>query len=272
MEPTMSAVGKEVRLRRLFHSSNTSVSVALDHAISWGVVPGIENVQQVIENLAPVGPDSFTLVKGAALRCYRQYLGRIPFILKATCFSPFHPAFDTPLATVEEALRMGAEAISVGTTTGGDDQAQLLTNLSQVVRQADQYGLPTVTHIYPKGNLIAESDRYLVKHVAYSARAAAEIGVDIIKTFYTGSPETFGKVIEAAAPARVVISGGTKADSLRQFFQMTHDGMDAGAYGVTYGRNVWQADRPSSVLKALLALVHDRVSVDDAVAIAEADA
>lgn len=271
MEPTMSAVGKEVRLRRLFHSSNTSVSVALDHAISWGVVPGIENIQQVIDDLSPVGPDSFTIVKGTALRCYRRNLGRIPFILKATCFSPFHPAFDTPLATVEEALRLGAEAISIGTTTGGDDQAQLLTNLAQVVRQADQYGLPTVTHIYPRGNLIPDADRYQVEHVAYSARAAAEIGVDIIKTFYTGTPESFSKVIEAAAPARVVISGGTKADSLTQFFRMTRDGIDVGARGVTYGRNVWQAERPRSILKALLALVHDRASVGDAVAIAESD-
>lgn len=270
MEPTMSSVGKEVRLRRLFHSTGTSVSVALDHAISWGVVPGIENIQRVIGELSPVGPDSFTIVKGTALRSYRENLGRIPFILKATCFSPFHPGFDTPLATVEEALRLGAEAISVGTTVGGDDQPTLLSNLAAVVREADRFGLPTVTHIYPKGNLIPTSEQYLVKNVAYAARAAAEIGVDLIKTFYTGSGESFRQVIEAAAPSRVVISGGTKADSLRGFLQMTRDGMDAGAYGVTYGRNIWQADRPAAVLRALLTLVHDKATVDEALAVAEA--
>lgn len=269
MEPTMSSVGKEVRLRRLFHSSNTSVSVALDHAISWGVMPGIENIRRIINELSEAGPDSFTILKGTALRCYETNLGRIPFILKATSFSPFHPAFDTPLATVEEALRLGADAISIGTTMGGDDQAELINNLAQAVRAADQYGLPTVTHIYPKGNLIPKEDQYLVQHVAYSARAAAELGVDIIKTYYTGTGESFQKIIEAASPARVVISGGPKAESLEQFFQMTRDGMDAGAFGVTYGRNIWQAEKPKAVLKALQALVRDRVSVNEALQIVE---
>lgn len=265
----MSSVGKEVRMCRLFHTSGTAVSVALDHAISWGVVPGIERIGAVIDSLATVGPDSFTLLKGTVLRCYEAHLGRIPFILKATCFSPYHPAYDTPLATVEEALRLGAEAISVGTTVGGDDQAELLSNLAAVVREADRYGLPTVTHIYPKGNLIPAADQHLAKHVAYAARAAAEIGVDIIKTFYTGTPESYRQVIEAAAPARVVISGGTKADTTRGFLQMTRDGLDVGASGVTYGRNVWQADRPQAALRALLALVHKSASVDEALAIAE---
>jgi class I fructose-bisphosphate aldolase len=269
MEVSMSSVGKEVRLRRLLHNTNTSVSVAFDHAISWGVIPGIENIRSVISDLAEVGPDSFTILKGTALRCYEEYLGRIPFILKATSFSPFHPAYDTPLATVEEAMRLGADAISIGTTVGGENQPELLRNLGEAVRIADHYGLPTVTHIYPKGEGIPLEDRYKMEHVVYAARIAAELGVDIIKTSYTGSPETFRKVIEAAAPSRVVISGGPKSSSLREFFSMTRDGMDVGAVGVTYGRNIWQGEKPKAILKALLAMVHDKASVDAALQIVE---
>ena len=269
MAVTMSSIGKQVRLRRLLHETNTSVSIALDHAISWGVIPGIEDIRKVIRDLAEVGPDSFTILKGTAMRCYEPFLGRIPFILKATSFSPFHPAFDTPLATVEEALRLGADAISIGTTVGGERQPELIRNLGEAVRIADQYGLPTVTHIYPKGEMIPQEDRYQVQHVMYAARVASELGVDIIKTSYTGSAETFRKVVEAAAPARVVISGGPKTASLREFFTMTRDGMDAGAAGVTYGRNIWQAEKPKAVLKALLALVRDKASVDEALEIVE---
>jgi class I fructose-bisphosphate aldolase len=269
MEVSMSSIGKQVRLKRLMHSSNTSVSVAFDHAISWGVIPGIENIRSVINELAEVGPDSFTILKGTALRCYDEHLGRIPFILKATSFSPFHPAFDTPLATVEEALRLGADAISIGTTVGGELQPELIRNLAEAVRIADQNGLPTVTHIYPKGENIPQEDRYLTKHIMYAARIAAELGVDIIKTSYTGSPESFSKVIEAAGPARVVISGGPKSNSLQEFFSMTRGGMDVGAAGVTYGRNIWQGEKPKAILKALIHMVRNKASVDEALQMVE---
>lgn len=264
----MSVLGKQVRLGRLFNNPSGKILViALDHAIGWGVIPGIENIQETLDTVVSGGPDAVTMLKGTAEKCFSNHAGKVGFILKCTTFAPFHPAYDAWVAQVDEGVRLGADAVAMGVTVGGRDQIDLLQNLGRFTREADMMGMPVATHIYPKGDLIDVSERYSVKNVAYAARAAAELGVDIIKTFYTGDTKSFTKVVKAAAPARVVVSGGPKLDSLEEVFKMTRDAMDAGAAGVTYGRNVWQAGDPVRVMKGLKSILHNNKDVKDAMAI-----
>lgn len=263
-------LGKQVRLNRLFNKKSGRILViALDHAIGWGVIPGIDDIRKTMERIVEAQPDAITMLKGTAKRVFRPYAGSIPFIMKATTFSPYQPAYDTAVAAVDEAVRLGADAIAVGATVCGEHQQQLLSQLGEFVRQADLAGLPTVTHIYPKGNLIPKEDRYKEEYVKYAARAGAELGVDIIKTFYTGDRESYARVIKAV-PTSVVISGGPKLPSLKSVFQMVYDGMQAGAKGVTYGRNVWQADDPVKMVQALKHIIHNDGSVEDAMDIVQA--
>ena len=263
-------LGKQVRLNRLYNEKSGRILViALDHAIGWGVIPGIDDIRKTMEKIIEAQPDAITMLKGTAERVFRPYAGSIPFIMKATTFSPYQPAYDTAVGAVDEAVRLGADAIAMGATVCGEHQQQLLSQLAEFVRQADLAGLPTVTHIYPKGEFIAKEDRYKEEHVKYAARAGAELGVDIIKTFYTGDKESYARVIKAV-PADVVISGGPKLPSLESVFQMVYDGIQAGAKGVTYGRNVWQADDPVKMVQALKHIIHNDGSVADALEIAEA--
>jgi DhnA family fructose-bisphosphate aldolase class Ia len=90
------------------------------------------------------------------------------------------------------------------------------------------------------------------------------VGVDVIKTEYTGSAETFAEVVLAASPAKVVLAGGSPGGELRDYFQMTADALAAGAAGFTYGRFVWQHPQPDRVVEALRLMVHQDKSVDDA--------
>lgn len=264
-------LGKEVRLKRLFNKESKNILViALDHAVGWGVLPGIDRIRKTMEVIVKAGPDAVTITKGIADKVYRDYAGEIPFIMKCTSFAPYHPAYDTQVGDVEEALRLGADAIAVGCTVCGKNQAELLAQMGRVTRAADKMGLPTVTHCYPKGELISKDDWYKEEYVKYAARAAAELNVDIVKTFYTGDPDSFSRVIEAT-PAAIVVSGGPKLPSLRDVMQMTFDAMRAGARGVTYGRNVWQADSPAKVLKALAYIIHQHGTVNEAMKIAEKD-
>lgn len=261
-------LGKEVRRNRLFNKESGNILViALDHAVGWGVIPGIEDIHATMEKIVEAQPDAITMLKGTAEKVFRPFAGSIPFILKTTTFSPYHPACDTAVGTVEEAVRLGADAVAVGTTVCGDDQARLLSQLSEMVRQAALVGLPTVTHIYPKGNLIAKEDWYKEDNVKYAARAGAELGVDIIKTFYTGDPQSYSRVVKAC-PSDIVVSGGPKLPSLRDVFQMTYDAMSVGARGVTYGRNVWQAENPFAVVQALKHIIHKGGTVEEALEIA----
>ncbi len=262
-------LGKQVRLNRLFNKDSGNILViALDHAIGWGVIPGIDDIHKTMEKIIEAKPDAITMLKGTAERVFRPYAGSIPFIMKATTFSPYQPAYDTAVARVDEAVRLGADAIAIGATVCGDRQQELLTQLGEFSRQANLAGLPTVTHIYPKGNLISKEDWYKEEYVKYAARAGAELGIDIIKTFYTGDKESYSRVIQAT-PATIVISGGPKLPSARDVFQMLHDGMSAGAKGVTFGRNVWQMDNPVKIVAALKHIIHNNGTVDEAVEISE---
>ena len=267
MEGTRVFLGKEVRRNRLFNPKSGNILViALDHAVGWGVIPGIDHLQQTLEKIVEAQPDAITMLKGTAEKLFKPFAGSIPFILKATSFSPYQPACDTAVASVDEAVRLGADAIAIGATVCGDHQQQLLSQLALFSEQAQYAGLPTVTHIYPKGNLIKKEDWYKEENVKYAARAGAELGIDIIKTFYTGDKESYRRVVEAT-PGDIVISGGPKLPSLKAVYQMTYDGLQAGAKGVTYGRNVWQADDPIKVVAALKHIVHHQGSVDDALEI-----
>jgi fructose-bisphosphate aldolase, class I len=259
----MSFYGKEVRIRRLFNNkSGKALIVALDHPIGWGMLDGIKNIDETLKKIIDSKPEAITLQKGIIEKCLSKYPSNIPFIMKATSFSPFQPTYDVQLADVIEAVRLGADAIAVGCTVCGKEQPELLKQLGKITKEAASFGLPVVSHIYPKGDLIKKTDRYLAKYVSYAARAAAEVGVDIVKTFYTGDPETYREVIESC-PAKVVVSGGPKLPEIKDVLVMTKNAIDAGAYGVTYGRNVWQADDPVKVINGLKMIIHENKEVDE---------
>lgn len=259
----MAFFGKEVRMNRLFNKKSGKILViALDHAVGWGVIEGINKIEETLSIIIKGEPDAITMQKGIIEKCYSKFTPNIPFIMKATSFAPFHPNYDVQLADVEEAVRLGADAIAFGCTVGGEEQPELLKQMGRITREASLYGMPTVAHIYPKGNLIKDDERYSYKYVAYAARAAAESGVDIVKTFYTGDPDSYRKVIECC-PAKVVVSGGPKMPELKDVLTMTKNAMDMGAYGVTYGRNVWQAEDPVKVINGLKMIIHENKKVDE---------
>lgn len=260
----MPFLGKKVRLNRIFKNNSGKILViALDHPIGWGVIEGIKKIGETISEITIAKPDAITMQKGIIDKCFEKYAGDIPFIMKCTSFAPFHPTYDTQIGDVEEAIRLGADAIAVGCTVCGKEQAELLRQLARICKEAESVGLPVISHIYPKGDLIKENEKHTVKYISYAARSAAEIGVDIVKTFYTGNPSTFREVIEAC-PVKIVVSGGPKLPTVKDLFRMTRDAIDVGAYGVTYGRNVWQAKDKIKIIEGLKLLIHENKRVEEA--------
>jgi len=180
-------LGKAIRLGRLFDDrSGRLLAITLDHAIARGVLPGLVDVESAVASVAAGKPDAITLQKGIATRVFSPAYSAdgISLILKATSYSPFHPTLDAPTATVEEALRLGADAISVGMLVGEPNQAQQLTHLSRVASETEALGLPLAAHTYPRGQGL-KGEPKSVENVQYAVRAGAEVGVDVIKTEYT---------------------------------------------------------------------------------------
>jgi len=257
-----SALGRSIRLRRLFGEDGRAVVVALDQAVPRGVAPRLAAISETWAQISAGEPDAVTVTKGIAPVLFDA--GRpSPWILKASSFSvDFHLHHDATIASVDEAVRLGADAVAVGISAGSSQQAQMLEMLARVTERAAELGLPTVCHAYPSGELWGDR-KGSAESVLYAARAASELGVDIIKTWYTGSVESFRQVVDGT-PGLVMVAGGAKLDSDLEVLQFAESVVDAGAAGLTIGRNVWGADDPTGMVRALRAIVHDGRSATEA--------
>lgn len=254
---TTAALGRAIRMRRLFGASGRTVTVALDQAVPRGVAPRLADIAPTYASIAAAGPDAVTMFKGLAAAVFAHSTVPVPFIMKASSFSvDFHLTREAVVGTVDEALRLGADAVAVGISAGSSYQVEGFSELAAVTARAAEVGMPVVCHAYPSGELWAEDKKGSTEAVLYAARAAAEMGVDIVKTWYTGSTAEFAKVVEGV-PAIVVAAGGVKAEDPLDALRQAASVVEAGGYGVTAGRNVWGAADPGKMVSALRAVVHD---------------
>ena len=129
-------------------------------------------------------------------------------LLKVTNASLYFSPEEMDIATVHEAALLGADAIAIGLSLCGPGEPDEIQRAARMVQAAEAIGMPTVAHSYPCGSYLKDTERYDIKNVSYAVRVAQELGIDIIKTYWTGSADTFAKAVELGAPAKVVISGG----------------------------------------------------------------
>jgi len=262
----MAMLGKAVRMSRLVNEkSGKFMAITVDHSLSRGILTGLIPIQDTIDKIVVGRPDAITMTKGIAESCWWKHAGKASLLLKCSNYSPVQPTSDVVFGDVEEAVRMGADAVSIGAMMLGDFQAQQVREIGRISKECMSLGMPLIGHIYPKGESVAEKDRTAWKNIAYCCRAGAELGVDIIKTTYTGDPESMQKVVDAVpAATRVVIQGGDACKTLDDYLQMTRDAMDCGVGGVTMGRFVWEYQDVSALVVALRKIIHEGYSVKEA--------
>jgi predicted phospho-2-dehydro-3-deoxyheptonate aldolase len=255
--------GKKRRLARIFQEDSKTVMVPMDHGVSVGPIKGIENMQQIVNKLLKGGVDAIVVHKGIAKRVDAGKAGLIVH-LSAISNLTTNSGNKVQVCTVAEAVRLGADAVSVHVNVGAEDEHKMLKVLGRVADKCDFYGMPLLAMMYPRGPKIA--NEHAADVVAHAARLGAELGADIIKTNYTGTVETFKAVIESC-PAPVIIAGGPKAKTAQEVLQTTHESMKAGGAGLSIGRNVFQHEDPAVMVKALSAIVHKGASVEAALKI-----
>ena len=259
-------LGKRVRLNRIFSSpSGRVVTVAIDHpiAFSYDINAHLHRIRDLLPRIVEGQPDAVTMMKGIAEHGWEPFAGRVPLIMQTACFTPGILNRDHQIGFVEDAVRLGADAIAMTITVGTEHQGDGMAMLGRLVRDAAPVGLPVVAHVYPKGELVPEGGRYTTTWSRYAARLGAEVGVDVVKTDYTGSAESFREVVEAC-PVPVVAAGGQRLDSFRDVLEMAQCVVEAGGAGLTLGRNVWASGDVPGAIRALKAVVHEGASVDDA--------
>ena len=263
----MAMLGKKVRMSRLVNAkSNKMMAITVDHAISRGIAPmtGLHQIQETIDKIILGRPDAMTMTKGIAEHCMWDHAGQVAMLMKVSNYSPVAPTKDTVFGSVDEAIRMGADAVSMGAMTLGDFQGEQFEIIGKYSEECMAKGMPLIGHVYPKGESVPADKRTAWENIAYCVRSACELGMDIVKTTYTGDPDSMAKVVSCVPSSfRVVIQGGDACKTLDDYLQMTRDAMDCGVGGVTMGRFVWDYKDVTALVIALRYLIHEGYSVKE---------
>ncbi|HET6488040.1 MAG TPA: 2-amino-3,7-dideoxy-D-threo-hept-6-ulosonate synthase [Spirochaetia bacterium] len=257
-------IGKTVRMRSIFRASTgRTVIVAMDHGSIVGPVKGIERPAEVVAACRAGGADCVLATRGVVQAAGDEWDRGLSFILRLTGgFTVLNRTFEELLiSSPETALTYGACGVAVTVKFGHEREGESIRQASGVADACERLGLPLVVEALAKGKGMASNDPAAL---AVAARAAQELGADLVKTCYTGDPDSFRAVVEGC-PAPVVILGGEKSDTLENVFSDVYHSLQAGGKGIAMGRNIWQHERTQAIVEAMVGLVHEDWTIRAAV-------
>lgn len=270
--------GKTIRLGRILNPQDQRAAVvAFDHGVHLGVIPGVDDPGVMLKTLATAGADAFLVGPGTARAYASIFTGRgAPGLILRLDWtnrwrSPEMLGSDEGrgclIASVEDAARLGADAVLVYMFIGYEDptvEARQVEDVARVAQECERLGIGCIIEPMARGHR-ADHDIYRADYIALGARMACEIGADVLKTDYSGSADTFRKVIGASFRP-VLIAGGPKTATLREALEMVQGALTAGAQGMFIGRNVFQAPNPAQMMGVLRDIIHDGKTVDQTLA------
>jgi fructose-bisphosphate aldolase, class I len=266
--------GADIRLGQLFNrESGRSFIAAFDHGSTLGPKPGSERALDVLASIIAGGPDGVLVAPGLmklggplfAFRGAPAPIVRTDWIYNTEVFPGLPAALQDPrqgehyevICSPRDALEMGAGAITMFLIVGAVEGAAFASNVRQLadsIEKARRAGIPVIVESVLWGARM--DDKRDVELLAFGARIAAELGADAVKTPYTGDPATMRHVVEGC-PVPVLVLGGVRSSSPEPVLEATRGALAAGARGVVYGRNVWQADDPVLMCGLLRDVIHE---------------
>lgn len=257
-------LGKQKRLNRLFNNkSKNMILVPLDHGVSCGPIKGIEDMSETIESIVDSHVDSILLHKGMIEQNYKKLIGKETGLI-------MHLSASTDLgncglqkilvASVDEAISMGCDAVSMHINLGNSVEKYMIEDLSKVSKECYQKGMPLIAMMYARDEkgMIDEFDVNNIKHIA---RVAVELGADVIKLNYPRSKVEFKEIVDSCQ-VPIVIAGGSKKDEL-ELLKTVSDAMQCGARGVSIGRNIFQSEYKELLIRCIREIVHEKAVYDD---------
>jgi fructose-bisphosphate aldolase/2-amino-3,7-dideoxy-D-threo-hept-6-ulosonate synthase len=257
----MTEIGKRIRIDRVVNrTTGRTVIVPMDHGLTVGPIKGLEDMRTTVNRVAEGGANAVLLHKGIIRAGYRGYgkdIGLIMHLSGSTSLGP-DPDDKVLVADVLEAIKLGADAVSIHINIGSKTEPSQLKVLGEVAETCQDWGMPLLAMVYPRGEKI--KNQYDVEVVKHAARIGAELGADVVKTNYTGSEETFREVVKGC-PVPVVMAGGPKTETDEEFCQMVYDSVKAGGAGAATGRNVFQHKDPANMVRVICGIVHEGLDV-----------
>ena len=249
--------GMQNRLSRIFNpvSCNT-VMLAFDHGYIMGSTAGLERLDIIVPELAN-DVDCLMGTRGGLRACVPPHYTNA-VALRASAGSTVASddvTHEVIGVCMEDAIRLNASCVAVQTFIGvPDEEKNSIQNLVKTVDEGYRYGIPTLG-VVAVGKQMARDTRFFL----LATRVVAELGANIIKTYYC---DDFEKVV-AACPVPIVVAGGKKLPE-KEAMELAYNAISRGANGVDMGRNIFQAEDPKAMIKAVNMIVHKRSSVNAA--------
>ena len=262
--------GIEIRIKKLFKGKKNLIFSALDHVMEYGFQPGIENAREAIEKC--LSTDGLLLPR-FMLKRNRDLFGNegspVP-VVRINWTSSFYYPLDyregnTIIATtIEEAVQAGAEAVIcslfIEEKNAQKRETDNIAIFSEVVRQKEKLGIPLIGECYVVEHMDI-SNKELNEKVKRVSRIMVELGADLVKTFFTG--EGFNEVVKNT-PVPIFTIGAEKLDTDLAVLKKAHESVLLGARGIIFGRNIFMAEDPGKLVKALDEVINEDIKPEEA--------
>jgi DhnA family fructose-bisphosphate aldolase class Ia len=255
---------KQHRWDHIFAKDGKALIFAMDHAGAFGMMAGIEKPGDTIHKVAAGGADAILTTYGVC-KNFMPEIGKMGIVLRVDGGSSKlskEGGVNTLLYTVQDALRIGADAVGSMGLPGSKYESETLPYLADLVAQAAEWNMPVMAEMLPAG-FENPKEWWTPENIGHACRIGAEYGVDFIKTEYPKNEEAFQKICSQIYVPIVVLGGG-KVDDVPGFLNGIYAAMKAGANGVAVGRNIYQHPYPDKITAAIAAIVHKNATVEAA--------
>lgn len=255
---------KSHRWNRIFSEKGRTVIFAMDHAASFGLMEGLEHPGEVVAKVRAGGADAILTNVGIVKR-FSNEIGNMSICLRidggSSTLSESHN-HSTLVYDVLDAVRLGAEAVCLMGMPGASYEAENLPYVADIVSQGMEWGVPVMAEFLP-GGFEDPKKWWTPENIGHANRIGAEMGVDFLKTAYSGDPESWKNICDQIYQPIVVLGGGKSKEPVDLLTQI-HDAVANGASGVAVGRNIYRHPHPDKMTAAIAAVVHEDASVEKA--------
>ncbi|SFY20047.1 2-amino-3,7-dideoxy-D-threo-hept-6-ulosonate synthase [Streptomyces atratus] len=241
------------QIRMSGHGDGRLLLVPLDHSVSDGPITTNTGFDELILDIVRGGADGIVVHKGRARLLDPGLFVTCSLIVHLSASTAQGPDSNAKVLVggVEEAIRLGADAVSVHVNIGSDTESAQLADLGAVAAACDRWSMPLLAMIYPRGpRLTGPASPEQVAHVV---NVAADLGADLVKTVFAGPAERMAEVV-AASPVPVLVAGGS--DSRENLPDFARTAMAAGCRGLAVGRRVFTSPAPGKTVRELADIVH----------------
>jgi fructose-bisphosphate aldolase / 2-amino-3,7-dideoxy-D-threo-hept-6-ulosonate synthase len=240
--------GKERRLGRIFVGEKKRCLLSpLDHAGWLGPVKGLDRPKWIVEQVVAGGANAILAGPGFIRATASNIPSTMGVVLRLSITAGLSKqgTQETPIASLETALQMDADAVAVSVFFGRDGDIEIYSYLADLVQACSAYDMPVIAEMMPPENVAFKAEA-----IAHASRIGMEIGADVIKTNYCGNVDEFRKIVESV-PIPIIVAGGPKQANEPSVASFTSDAVAGGAVGVAIGRRVWQSDDPREVTRQI---------------------